>query len=82
MRQEIFYTFLCVLYAIYAFLCIYAFLALNVVAGFMFLRLQKNKCLFLCLSLYIMMLGQKNFGIFDLGGIFSWIKSPALLSTI
>ena len=42
-------------------ICIPAFLALNVVAASAFLRLQKNKCLFLCLSLYIMMLGQKKF---------------------
>ena len=42
MRQEIFYTFLCVLYAIYAFLCIYAFLALNVVAGFRVFKTAKK----------------------------------------
>ena len=50
-------------------ICIPAFLA--------FLRLQKNKCLFLCLFLYII-----RTGIFDLGGIFLWIKLPVLLSTI
>ena len=41
-------------------ICIPAFLALNVVAGFRVFK-TANKCLFLCLSLYIMMLGQKKF---------------------
>ena len=45
MRQEIFYTFLFVLYVIYAFLCIPAFLALNVIAGFRIFLLQKIKVL-------------------------------------
>ena len=45
MRQEIFYTFLCSLYVIYVFLCIPAFLALNVIAGFRIFLLQKIKVL-------------------------------------
>lgn len=45
MRQEIFYTFLFVLYIIYAFLCTSAFLALNVIAGFRIFLLQKIKVL-------------------------------------
>ena len=44
MRQEIFYTFLFVLYIIYAFLCTSAFLALNVIAGFrIFFNCKKLK---------------------------------------
>lgn len=45
MRQEIFYTFLYALYIIYVFLCIPAFLALNVIAGFRIFLLQKIKVL-------------------------------------